>query len=73
MRSSASIFLSAASAVARSGQTIQEKTTLSPSLACTARRKSVTLPSRTSSPQASMISRAPRSRNIPAASAAILR
>ena len=42
------------------GHSIQEKTTVSPSWALTARLKSVTLPSGTSSPQHSTMRIAPR-------------
>src|SRR5947209_9223984 len=52
-------FAIAASRVALSGHSIHEKTTTSSSFACTARRKSVSLPSFTSSPQHSRTRVAP--------------
>jgi hypothetical protein len=58
-----SILPIAASRVALSGHSIHEKTTASSSFACTARRKSVTLPSGTSSPQHSRMRVAPSSAN----------
>ena len=73
MRWSSMIFGQAASRVALSGHSTNEKTTFSPSLAFTARLKSVTLPSGTSSPQASTTRVAPYSLNTSAALAAISR
>ena len=52
-----------ASRVALSGHSIQENTTVSSSLASTARWKSVTLPAGTSSPQPSTTRVAPNSMN----------
>ena len=73
MRGSLIIFSVAASRVALSGYSNQEKTTVSPSSAFTAPLKSVTLPSGTSSPQASTWRVTPNSLNKGTASAADLR
>ena len=73
MRGSLIIFSFAASRAALTGYSIQEKTTTSSALAFTAPLKSVTLPSGTSSPQASTMRVAPNSLNSGAASAACLR
>ena len=64
MRGSSIIFFMAASRVALSGHSTHEKATVSSAVACTARRKSVTLPSGTSSPQPSITRTAPSSMNI---------
>jgi hypothetical protein len=73
MRSSDIIFWLAESRTSFDGYSIQEKTTASSAFACTARRKSVTLPSGTSSAQASTWRSAPNSLNSGQAMAAILR
>jgi hypothetical protein len=64
MRGSSIIFFMPASRVALSGHSTHEKATVSSAVAWTARRKSVTLPSGTSSPQPSMTRIAPSSMNI---------
>jgi hypothetical protein len=67
IRSSVMIFFSAASQVALSGQTIHENTTVSSGLAFTAILKSVSLPSRISSPHAPTWCVAPYSLKVGAA------
>ncbi|MDT4879333.1 hypothetical protein FQZ97_1149950 [compost metagenome] len=64
MRGSSIIFFMAASRVALSGHSIHEKATVSSAVAWTARRKSVTLPSGTSSPPPSITRMASSSMNI---------
>ena len=67
MRGSAMTFAMPASRASLDGHSIQENTTTSPSSAFTARRKSVSLPSGTSSPQHSTTRVAPFSRKTGAA------
>src|SRR6202012_4137043 len=64
MRSSAMSFFIAASYAALLGHASQENTTVSSPIACTARLKSVTLPSIKSSPQHSTLRVAPCSAKI---------
>ena len=73
MRGSLIIFCVAAAWASLLGNSIHENTTTSSGLAFTAPLKSVTLPSGTSSPQASTMRVAPNSLNSGAASAACLR
>ncbi len=73
MRSSCMIFAAAASHVALSGHQTQDSTTASSSVAWTAFRRSVTLPTITSSSQPSTVRNAPYSAKTSATVLAMVR